>query len=300
MKRNYCIGLVFSGASLLLVTPLFASTPYCDINPSNGLASLTYASPQTSALNTRKGETVTVSRSEAAIFWQIERDVGRPFTLGLEAQYSILNFDSVSPMTNGHLHRWGLSFSGVDQYNDANILYEVTPAISVSSNALKNPELINGESLQLNTALIYNKKLNRQLAWVVGFRSDYRFGGYSLYPVGGVCWQPSQEWLLQLVWPDFRVRKAISRSLQLSLFTHPDGNRWHVFSEDLQRDSLLTYRSVVMGISLEWLMTPLVEWSLAVERQGETDYNLVLDDDRWLQTGAASTTTWQLRGKIEF
>ena len=300
MKRIYHIGLVFCGGSLLPFTPLLANAQYCDINPPDGLVSLAYAGPQVAALDTGNGEAVSISRSEAAIFWQIERDEGRPLTLGLEAQYSILNFDSVSSMTNGHLHRWGLSFSGVEQYNDADIFYAVTPAIAVSSNALKNPGLINGESLQLTTALTYNKKLNRRLAWVAGVRSDYRFGGYSLYPVGGVCWQPSEDWSLQLVWPDFKVRKALSRSLQLSLFAHPDGNRWHVFSEDMQRDSMLNYHSVVMGISLQWLIAPKVEWTLAVERLDKTDFSLVLDDNRLLQTGAASTTTLQLRGKFEF
>ena len=112
--------------------------------------------------------------------------------------------------------------------SDYTVDYYLAPVISVSSNALKQHELIDSEALQLWTGLFYKKHLNQESAWLLGFRTDYRFGPYQLYPVVGICWQPGSSWQLQLALPDFSIRKFFASGINITLFASPDGNKWHV------------------------------------------------------------------------
>ncbi|MCK4707312.1 MAG: hypothetical protein KAU21_01755, partial [Gammaproteobacteria bacterium] len=258
-------------------SPLFAFNQYCDVSIAKSHVSLGYASLERSQLDTdNTGAGVAIKTAEANFAWLVSSEPAHSLSLSFDTLYTIMDFDLITPMTNGHLHTWGLSLTASHKKDGAEILYNVTPAISISSNALKNPELINDESLQLKTSLIYKKNLPRKLAWVFGFMSDYRFGDYRLYPLAGVCWQPAQDWLLQLALPDFSIHKTFSSGISLTLYTAPKGNKWQVFSRDMQRNSELTYNSIVTGITAQWSITPAVELSLDFEKQTSREFSIVL------------------------
>ena len=138
-------------------------------------------------------------------------------------------------MTNGHLHNWNFPVAGRLVNKDYDLLYLIAPTLSVSSNALKNPELIGSDSLQLNTGLVYKINTSAGSAWLAGFRSDHRFGSYNVYPVVGICMQPAKDWHLQLALPDFSILKKFNHGVSVKLYAEPVGNQWHVFSKDKVR-----------------------------------------------------------------
>ncbi len=278
--------------------PLSAFNQYCDSSLEPGYVEIDYGKQHDYQLET--GTVVEVSTVEANAAWLVSDKPDHSLSVGIETLYTILGFNLITPMTNGHLHTWGFPLTGSYNKNGAEILYNLTPAISVSSNALKNPELIDEESLRLETKLVYKKSLLNKHAWVVGFMSDYRFGDYRLYPLVGVCLQPTQDWLLQLTLPDFSIRKIFSSGVNLIFYATPEGNNWHVFSEDLQRNSDLRYHTIVTGIKAEWLITPTIELSLDLEQQNKTEFSLVLDDDSSIQFDAESTLQFKLKGRVLF
>ncbi|MCK5667174.1 MAG: hypothetical protein KAI17_26995, partial [Thiotrichaceae bacterium] len=271
-----------------------------DITLDHSFIDLDHGTVKKSNLNTEPESTVGITTAEANFTWLKNSDSESSLSMGFNTLYTIMDFDRISPMTNGHLHTWGLSLAGSYTKNDTEIFYGVTPGISVSSNALKNPELINSDSLQLTTRLTYQKKRNENFTWVYGFISDYRFGDYHLYPLAGICLKPAQGWLLQLVVPDFSIQKKFSNLFNLTFYISPEGNKWHVFSKDLQRNSELTYHAIVTGITAHWSLTPTVELNLDLVKQSSKEFNLVSDDNQLISADADSSMKLKLSGRFLF
>ena len=304
-QRGYCY-LRFNLYSmalflcLLICHPLFAASQYCDNSVGQNHIGVGHGRLEKAPLDTGTGAVVAITTNEVNFSWPVSSEVDHSLALGFDMLYTIIDFELITPMTNGHLHTWSLPVTGSYKKNTAEIFYNVTPVVSVSSNALKNPQLIENKSLQLNTQLIYKKNLNPEYAWIIGFMSDHRLGDYRLYPVAGVCWQPEKDWALQLSLPDFSIRKTFSNGINLTFYAAPQGNQWHVFSKDRQRDSDLRYNAIVTGITAQWSITPTVSLSLDFEKQSRREFSIVLDDNNLIEPEAASSTGLTVRGKVLF
>jgi hypothetical protein len=206
-------------------------------------------------------------------------------------QYTIVDFDdSITPMTNGHLHNWNFPVSNHRKGSDHSLDYYLTPVISVSSNGLKDPELLDHEALQLWAGATYRKDFSEKSVWLIGFRSDHRFGDYRVYPVAGICWQPNQEWHLQLALPDFSISRYFSSGINIKLFAGPEGNRWHVFSADTTISSDFIYNTIISGISVEWQVNPTVSFALEAIQHSAREFSFALDDGTPVETNAQSST----------
>jgi hypothetical protein len=261
---------------------------------------LGYGMLDKSQLDTGTGAEVEITTHEVNFAWPVASEPNHSLALGFDMLYTIMDFDLITPMTNGHLHTWDLSVNGSYKKKGSEIFYNVTPALSVSSNALKRPSLIDDEALQLKTGMVYKKDIHQGYAWVIGFMSDHRFGDYRLYPVAGVCWKPSENWLLQLALPDFSIRKLFSSEISLTFYVAPEGNQWHVFSDDEQRDSDLTYNAIVTGITAQWLIAPTISLNLNLEQQTRREFSVVLDDNSLIEPGAGSSMGLTVRGEVLF
>ncbi len=261
---------------------------------------LSHGTAKKSNLNTGLGSAMGITTSELNFAWYINNEPEHSLSIGLNTLYTIMDFDRINPMTNGHLHTWELSMAGSYTKNETEVFYDVTPGISVSSNALKNPELINNDSLLLTTSLIYQKKRNENLTWIYGFMSDYRFGDYQLYPLAGVCMEPAQGWLLQLTVPDFSIQKTFSSLFNLTFYISPEGNKWHVFSKNLQSNSELTYNSIITGITAHLSVTPSIELNLDLVKQSRKEFNLMSDDNQLISADADSSMKLKLSGRFLF
>jgi len=306
-SRPYCACYLYTSIKHLLLTlclllnqPLIAATQYCDntIAPTRAGAGLGRLDQV--ELDTATGANVEFTSKRAYLDWRIYEVPSLSYALGANLDYTIMDFNGITPMTNGHLHNWRVPVSGNVINAGSEVHYTVTPAISVSSNALRNTDLLDKEALQLNLGLIYKKRGQQTLTWIIGALADHRFGDYGLYPVAGICWRPAQDWAVQLAMPDISVRKIMSGGISLKFYLAPEGNQWHVFSKDEQRNSDLSYKAIVSSISAQWSITPAAVLNLEFVKHTRREFSLVLDDNSLLNAGAASSTGVMLGAEVLF
>ena len=162
-----------------------------------------------------------------------------PWLFGAGHEYDALDIETVAesePQTNGDhhtLHAFGQWRATVAAGTPRLTL---APALSVSSNGLKNPEELDRETAQLWGAAVYYRQRGA-ITWVAGAARDYRFGRGEIYPVAGLQWRSKQS-IVSLVYPDLLLGRDIGNGWSLQLTTSPDGNEWLAYDRDMQqRDS---------------------------------------------------------------
>lgn len=293
-------------AILLIVIGLFisqslqATTNYCSNSTARHFIRVEVGNLGQAQLDTAMPAQVKITTSALNSAWVFVREQQHTSSIGFNFQYTNVDLESIDAMTNGHLHTWDFPLEGRLSSTGSELFYDITPAISVSSNALKNPELIDADGLQLNLGMVYKKNISLESAWLAGFRSDYRFGRYKVYPVVGVCMQPARDWDLQLAVPDFSILKRINRGLSLELFAEPVGNQWHVFSKDLTRESDFGYNAIAIGLSAQWHISASINVGLVIENQTNRRLSFVLDDNTLIEVKAESSTGMILKGEVLF
>ena len=191
--------VTYVAACLITSGNLFAATnnQYCDIDAKQHHFAFSGGSLQKTPLD--NGAEIAFSRRElnTGIITsnKQKRSHNRSMSIGLNFQYTIIDVDdSITPMSNGHLHSWDFPVSWHLQKPAYTLDYFLAPVLSVSSNVLKNPDLIDSDAMQLWSGVVYKKDISENNAWLIGLRSDHRFGPYRVYPVAGVCWQPDENW----------------------------------------------------------------------------------------------------------
>lgn len=171
---------------------------------------------------------------------QGQYDFGHPqgWVLGAGHEYSDLDIsDPVAPpQSNAHLHTLHLATQWTTSLREGELRLAAAPAVSVSSNALKSPEVIGRDSLQLWGAALYTRRAG-SLDWVLGVAHDNRFGAGRAYPVAGVEWR-GDRLAVRAVYPDFRVTWGTPSGWGLRLALTPDGNEWQAFDRDLTDSGL--------------------------------------------------------------
>jgi hypothetical protein len=276
-----------------------ASNQYCNNDMTQHHLDFNIGKLQNAPLDS--GAVVTFSRDELNTGMIASSEQDHAMAIGFNFQYTIFGFNNnIQPMTNGHLHSWNFPVSWRSKGTDYTLDYYLAPVISVSSNSLKNPALLERDSMQLWTGMIYKKKLNMKSAWLIGFRSDHRFGPYRVYPVAGFCWQANTNWQLQLALPDFSIRRSFSNGINIKLFAQPDGNKWHVFSKDETIDSDFIYNAIVTGLSIEWRIKSTVKLELSAVKHSRREFSFALEDGTQVETGAKSSTGLVVSAGIVF
>jgi len=266
-----------------------ASNQYCGNDVNQYHIAFSSGALKKAALDT--GAEVELSRRELNTGMIASSEQNHSMAIDFNFQYTIVSVDdSITPMTNGHLHSWNFPVSWHRKGSAYTLNYYLAPAISVSSNVLKNPDLLDNDAIQLWTGVVYKKDLNPKSAWLLGLRSDHRFGPYRVYPVAGICWLPDANWQLQLALPDFSIRRFFSNGINLKLFAEPEGNKWHVFSEDTTRNSDFFYNAIVTGLAIEWRINPTLWLEFSAVKHSRRDFSFKLDDGTQLDTSADSST----------
>ena len=286
--------------SLFISLSLQATTNYCSDNATRHFIRTKIGKLDQAQLDTAMPAKVEMTTNELNSVWVLDRDRHHVKSIGFNFRYTIVDLESIDAMTNGHLHTWDFPFEGRLRNTGSELFYNMTPAISVSSNALKNPQLIHGDGLQLYTGVVYKKSLSHNSAWLLGFMSDHRFGEYRAYPVVGVCMQPAKGWSLQLALPDFSIMKRINSAFNLKLFAEPIGSQWHVFSKDTRRESDFIYSAIAIGLSAQWQIGASFNLSLGLEKQTNRQFSFVLDDNSFIESKAESSMGMMLKGEFLF
>ena len=286
--------VVFSGKLFAVV-----GNQYCNNDSNQHHIGLSTGKLQNAALDS--GAEVSFSRDQLTTGIIASSEDNHSMAIDFNFQYTIIGFDdTVSPMTNGHLHTWDFPVSWHRKTTDHRLDYYLAPVISVSSNVLKNPELLDREGMQLWTGMIYKKNMSQESAWLLGFRSDHRFGPYRVYPVAGVCWQPDANWQLQLALPDFSIRRFFSNGINIKLFAEPNGNKWHVFSDDKTKNSDFIYNAIVTGLSIEWKFKSTIKLALSAVKHSGREFSFALDNGTLVETTAKSSTGLAVDAQVLF
>lgn len=224
---NHCT-LLF--ACLLLPLPASARTPVFLEPEYDTHLSARYRDWQTSDLQNRAGDIAGArTRLEGGY-----RNPQRSWRLALGHEYNALDieFAGPEPQTNGHLHTLHLAAGWSLQAGNGNVALTVAPAISTSSNALKNPGELDARSLQMWAAAIGQFPAGGW-DWVAGIAHDYRFGESRAYPVAGAEWR-GERLFFRATYPDLVLRWSPANQWTLGFSLGPDGNQWRAFDEDLE------------------------------------------------------------------
>ncbi|MEE4109583.1 MAG: hypothetical protein V2I24_09560 [Halieaceae bacterium] len=162
----------------------------------------------------------------------------RDWSLALGHEYSALDIAlaGARPQTNGDLHTLHLAGTWLYPAGGGSLELALAPALSVSSNALKNPGEINGDSLQLWGSAVWHRPY-RGLEGVLGIVHDYRFGEARAYVTAGLAWR-GERVSLWATYPDVVLDWHLGGGWSASLALHPDGNQWQVFDRPLEESSL--------------------------------------------------------------
>ena len=113
-----------------------AANQYCGNAINQHHISVSTGKLETSTLDT--GTEVAFSRNELNSGITVNSKQNHLMAVDFNFQYTIVGFDeTISPMTNGHLHSWDFPVSWHRKGADHTLDYYLAPVISVSSNVLK-------------------------------------------------------------------------------------------------------------------------------------------------------------------
>lgn len=217
---------------LLTVSPVWARPAFHWTTTEGTFVSVDYLSFEDSGLDTSDGE-IGGPRSTGAGQFAFDTDHG--WVAGLGHEYNALDIEAFSaapPQTNGDLHTLHLATQWHTPVGGGELRLAAAPAISVSSNGLKNPDELGRDSLQLWGAALYQWP-GSLFDWVLGVAQDYRFGERRVYPLVGIEWQ-SERIELRAVYPDIELAWMPTSHWLLTTGVTPDGNVWQAFDRELE------------------------------------------------------------------
>lgn len=286
--RNYCCGVLL----LLLSSVVDAGTTFCAQSPDAHYLRLSYSRIDATRAGGLPLTHVDTRRYqwEALVLGKIEKEKTtkqttpgtRQWRAGFGHEYTVLEFDGLSlpqPQSNGDLH----TLYAPVHWLYPNFRFSLAPALSVSSNGLKHPGKLNGDTVQMWLALERSYRVSPDLTWLLGVCADHRFGHYQGYPVAGLLWQPGERWSARLAYPDTSVRFRASPRLSLALAANPDGNEWHVLDSGLEQRSTFIREAWRIELQLNWKMTQSLTLTAALGKSLEPRLRMSLQDNRRLQ-----------------
>ena len=223
------------------------------------------------------------------------------WTTGASHRYAILDIEPLKLQTNGHLHTFFVPLHWHRESGGKGFRLSVSPALSTSSNMMRDPASDTRDGLQLLAAAVWRRDLSPRTTVRYGLCSDHRFGDYRIYPTITFAWRPHEDWLLEPGFPTTRVAYAAHRSVKIVLRLAPAGNEWRISSADRQRTSRLVYESVLVDLTADWRLGERFIVSVSVGRQFDNRYDVVLQDDSRTQletddaTRVGAAVAWRFK-----
>ena len=209
---------------------------------------------------------------------------------GFGHRTTVLNVEGLDLQTNGYLHTFFIPVHKLSQSDNGTFRFSIAPALSGSSNVVKDADEYSADALQLLAALIWERPLNERWALSYGICGDHRFGGYRVYPAVSVSWQPHPRWSVELGFPRSRLTFQVSRSIASVLQIEPNGNKWYVKDKSLQTYSQLLYEVYLLEWALNWRAHEHFELSASIGREFDRHYDLTLLDESVVRLRGDDTT----------
>ncbi|MBD3647274.1 MAG: hypothetical protein HUJ31_07450, partial [Pseudomonadales bacterium] len=190
----------------------------CTSQPSMRQLVFTQEVGSNTSFDDERGLDVAVSRQRFRFVPQDTDDI----TFGYGHEYTTVDIDPLpgaQPSSNGHLHRLYVPIDASSLVIE-NWTLRFQPAISISSNLLKEPAEITADALQFNAALLKQWNVSPDSRWRAGICADYRFGEYRLYPVVSRLWR-IDAWSLELGFPDSALSIRLDTDLTAGMRLSP-------------------------------------------------------------------------------
>jgi hypothetical protein len=156
----------------------------------------------------------------------------------------------------------------------------LAPALSASSNIVKDPGEWNADAFQLLGAAVWRRGLSRSTTLRYGVCADSRLGRYRVYPTLGLDWRPGRDLRVELGFPVTRLSYGAASRLGTSFTVAPAGNEWHVRSADLARSSDLKVEATLLEWTVSWQAYENLAVSASIGRLLRGEYDATLPDDR--------------------
>lgn len=278
----YCIGVC-----ILLSCPSMslASADVCQQPNDYSHLSVKYYNHDESALSESIGR---VNQENHDFDLQYKRN--ETWLLGVGHRYVILDFDSIELQTNGHLHTLFFPLHRQSGSDSKNFRFSIAPALSASSNVIKDPGEYSADAYQLLAALEWSRKLSERTTLRYGVCGDNRFGGYKIYPSISVDWQPHAELMIELGFPTTRLTYQPLPNFNTSVRIAPSGNEWLVKSKDMERQSKLLFEATLLEWAVNWQAHTRFTISASVGRLIHSQFDVTLVDDSRARLSSDSVT----------
>ena len=272
-------------AYLLCPSPSLASAEVCQQPGNYSHLSLAYYSYDESAVAGNIGHIKQENHH-----FDLQYKLSETWGFGVGHRYVILGVDPIELQTNGHLHTLYFPLHKQTDSGDTSFRFSIAPALSASSNVMKDAGEYSSDSFQLLAAFIWSTKLSERATLRFGACGDSRFGDYQLYPSIGIDWRPRTGVTIELGFPTTRLTYRAQPDIDLSLRIAPDGNEWHVKSKDLQKESQLVVEAFLLEGTVNWRARKQLTLTASIGRQFHNRYDVVLYDDSRARLYADSVT----------
>ena len=271
--------------SLSCASNSLASVDICQQPTAYSHLSIAYYSGQKASFETGIGE-AGQDNTDFDLLFKSKNN----WTFGLGHRYSVVKVDGLDLQTNGHLHTFFLPLHKQIESADKSFRFSVAPALSASSNVMKDPGEYSGDAIQILAALVWGNTLSDRVTLRYGVCGDHRFGGYEIYPLISVDWQPHDDWTIELGFPTTRVVYKASRNISSSLRIAPDGNEWFVKDKTLQQQSQFVYEAILLEWAINWQAHRHFSISASLGRHFDNRYEMTLLDDSQVQLSSDPAT----------
>ena len=225
----------------------------------------------------------------------IIRSEDNSLLFGVGYRYSFFNIDMFDPQTNGYLHTFFLPLHRISKNDVRSFRFSIAPALSASSNVMKNPGRYPVDAFQLLAALVWDWRLSDRVSLQYGLCGDHRFGNYRIYPLIGVHWQLHPVWTIELGYPTSQLRYQFSAGSTSSLQITPNGNEWYVLDKNLAQHSQFVYQSYALEWSFDWQLGAKLTLTTSVGRQLHNHYEMTLRDGSRVRLAGESATRFAAR-----
>jgi hypothetical protein len=282
LLRGCAIGIFFF---LSCISNSLASADVCQQPTAFSHLSIAYYNHDESAMKRSVGET-----NQENYNFDLQFKLNENWTFGVGHRYVILNVDPIELQTNGHLHTFFLPLHRQSYSDGQSFRFSIAPALSASSNVMKDPGEYNADALQFLAALVWSRKLSERATFRYGICGDHRFGNYEVYPLVSVDWQPHADWVIELGFPATRLTYQVSRNITSALRIAPDGNEWFVKNKSLEKQSRVVYEASLVEWAFTWQAQKRIAITASVGRQFHNRYAVTLRDESQVQLSSDSVT----------
>lgn len=279
-----CLGV---GSSALLLGPpiVLASVDVCQPPDNFSHLSLGYYKQSGTDLDGDAGRIVRENHDVG-----LQYRLNDTWSFGAGHRYVILDLERTELQTNGHLHTLFFPMHRQRGSDGNSIRISAAPAVSASSNVMKDPGEFSADTFQLLAAIVWNRELSEHASLRFGVCGDHSFGNYTIYPSIALDWRPRPGLLLELGLPVTGLTYEASPAIELVLRVSPDGNEWHVKSKDLEKQSRLVFRALLVETTFRWQASERVAVTVGVARTFENQYDVTLLDDRRVELSHDAAT----------